>query len=84
MIQRLADAGARVIALDLVFAGQSDGDDALKEVLDKYRDRVVIGSNIRDLKSDRGITMTLDVPNASVLNSSSTQTPRPWTTGLVS
>ena len=54
VIQRLADAGAKVIALDLVFSGQGEGDDALRQVLDKCRDRVVIGANFRDVKSDRG------------------------------
>ncbi len=69
LIQRLADAGAKVIVLDLVFSGQGEGDDAFKQVLDKYRDRVVIGANFRDVKSDGGKeSLTLDLPNASVLN----------------
>ncbi len=73
LIQRLADAGAKVIVVDLIFSGQGEGDDALKAVLDKYRDQVVIGANFRDLRADRGKdSLTLDVPNASVLNSSST------------
>ncbi len=70
LIQRLGDAGAKVIALDLLFGGQGDGDEELRAALDKYKDRVVIGSNFHDLKSDRGNSLTLDVPNASVLNSS--------------
>ncbi len=73
MIQRLADAGAKVIVLDLIFAGEGEGDEALRQALDKYKDRVVIGSNFRDLTADRGrSSLTLDLPNASVLNSSNT------------
>ena len=73
MVQRLADAGAKVIVLDLIFSGQGEGDDALRQVLDKYKDRVVIGSNFRDLSADRGReSLVLDAPNASVLNSLST------------
>ncbi|MDB6018308.1 MAG: hypothetical protein JWR19_2797 [Pedosphaera sp.] len=71
LIQRLADSGAKVIVLDLIFAGQGEGDDVLKQVLEKYKDRVVIGGNFRDLKSDRGASLTLDLPNASVLNTAS-------------
>ncbi|HZQ45984.1 MAG TPA: CHASE2 domain-containing protein, partial [Verrucomicrobiae bacterium] len=66
VIQRLADAGAKVIVLDLIFSGQGEGDEALRQVLDKYKDKVVIGSNFRDLEADRGRnSMVLDVPNAS-------------------
>lgn len=69
-IQRLADAGAKVIVLDLVFAAEGDGDDAFQRVLDKYKERVVIGFNIREVETDRGRSLTLDVPNASLIRSS--------------
>lgn len=72
LITKLGDAGAKVIAVDLHFAGQGDGDDELKAALDKYRDRVVIGCNFHDLKSNRGNTFTLDLPNPSVINAPET------------
>ncbi len=75
LITKLADAGAKVIVLDLVFGGQGDGDEAMKQALDKYRDHVVIGLNLHDLKSDRGMSMTQDVPNPSVLESTSALSP---------
>lgn len=68
LITRLADGGAKVIVLDLYFGAEGDGDDALKQALDKYKDRVVIGSNLHDLASDRGDTLNLDLPNPSVIN----------------
>jgi adenylate cyclase len=48
LIDRLMQAGARVVALDILFPAAREGDPALKAVLDKYRDRVVIGSNFAD------------------------------------
>ncbi|HEX3798374.1 MAG TPA: adenylate/guanylate cyclase domain-containing protein [Verrucomicrobiae bacterium] len=75
LITHLCDAGAKVVVLDLVFGGQGEGDEAMKAAMDKYRDHVVIGCNIHDVKTDRGISMTLDVPNPSVLESSSTLSP---------
>jgi adenylate cyclase len=48
LIERLMQAGAKVVALDILFPIARDGDPALRAVLDKYRDRVVIGSNFAD------------------------------------
>ena len=48
LIDRLMQAGARVVALDILFPVARDGDPAFKAVLDQYRDRVVIGSNFAD------------------------------------
>ncbi len=67
-IRRLADAGAKVIVVDLLLAAEGDGDDALREVLDKYREHVVIGCNIHRLESNRGDSFVMDVPSPTVLN----------------
>jgi len=48
LITKLMDAGAKVVALDILFPSARDGDDALKAALDKYAGRVVIGSNFAD------------------------------------
>lgn len=48
IIDRLMQAGAKVVALDILFPIPRDGDPALKAALDKYRGRVVIGSNFAD------------------------------------
>jgi adenylate cyclase len=45
VIERLVEAGAKVVMFDLLFPTATDGDDLLRAALDKYRDRVVIGSN---------------------------------------
>ena len=48
LIDRLMQAGASVVALDILFTTPRDGDDALKATLDKYHDRIVIGGNFVD------------------------------------
>ncbi|HEX8280151.1 MAG TPA: CHASE2 domain-containing protein, partial [Chthoniobacterales bacterium] len=43
--ERLVEAGAKVVVFDLTFPTPLHGDDAFRFALEKYRDRVVIGSN---------------------------------------
>jgi len=45
IIERLIDAGAKVVAIDLMFPTARDGDDVFRAALDKYRDHIVVGSN---------------------------------------
>jgi adenylate cyclase len=72
LIEKLSDAGAKVIVFDLVFASQSDGDDALRQALEKYQDRVVIGYNINVGRTERGEVRELLLPNSSVLTPAAT------------
>ncbi len=67
LIERLCNAGAKVVALDLLFAAPGDGDDALQATLEKFRDRVVIGSNFTDLQGDQGTTISHILPEESIL-----------------
>ena len=67
LIERLADAGAKVIVLDLVFAAGADGDDELRAALEKYKDRVVIGSNFIKETTNRGTNATVAVPAKSLI-----------------
>jgi adenylate cyclase len=67
LINRLGEAGAKTIVLDLVFAAQADGDDELNQALAKYRDRVVIGSNFSPVDTDRGTMTKLTPPNADLI-----------------
>jgi adenylate cyclase len=75
LIEKLGDAGAKVIVFDLVFAAPGDGDDELKQALEKYKDRVVIGYNISDTRTERGNFRELQLPNDSVLKASGTKSP---------
>ncbi len=45
ILQRLVDAGAKVVLFDLTFPTPTDGDGAFRRYLDTYRDHVIIGSN---------------------------------------
>ena len=66
-ITRLADAGAKVIAIDLVFAAEADGDDELRAALEKYKDRVVIGGNLTVAETDRGVPSQFTPPSRSLI-----------------
>ncbi|HEV2692658.1 MAG TPA: adenylate/guanylate cyclase domain-containing protein [Verrucomicrobiae bacterium] len=66
-ITRLADAGVKVIAVDLVFAADADGDDELRAALDKYKDQVVIGANYTLDETDRGEPGKLTTPNTKLI-----------------
>lgn len=67
LIEKLADAGAKVIILDIVCAAPGEGDDKFHEVLEKYRDRVVIGYNINPGETDLGQFGQLLLPNAELI-----------------
>jgi adenylate cyclase len=75
LIEKLSDAGAKVIVFDLVFAASSEGDEQLREALEKYRDRVVIGYNISVASTERGDFRELLLPNSSILSSAGTISP---------
>ena len=68
LIEKLGDAGAKAIVFDLVFAAPGDGDDELKQALEKYKDRVVIGYNISATKTAQREFFSLQLPDSSVIN----------------
>ncbi len=45
VLERLVEAGAKVVMFDLTFPTQTAGDEPLRLALEKYRDHVVVGSN---------------------------------------
>ena len=47
-IEKLCNAGARVVAFDLLFLSPKEDDPGLRAVIEKYRDRIVLGSNFSD------------------------------------
>ncbi len=44
LLDRLADAGARLVIFDMVFPNPNAGDEAFRAALDRHRDRVVVAS----------------------------------------
>ena len=51
ILEKLMDAGAKVVMFDFVFASKTEGDDVFARVLEKYKDRVVIGEMLSDEKA---------------------------------
>ena len=45
LLDRLVEAGAKVVLFDLTFPTSSDGDEPFRLALDRYPDKAVIGSN---------------------------------------
>ena len=45
LLDRLFQAGARLVMFDIVFDKPKEGDDKFRAALDRYRDKVVIGAN---------------------------------------
>lgn len=82
-IERLIQAGAKVVALDFVFAGEAEGDAALKAVLDKYPNQVVIGANYVSMEMEGGSYGTLQIPPPSVVDTGTNHPMQDLRIGLV-
>ncbi len=46
IIERLAQAGAKVVAFDMLFPQEKEADGPFREALEKYADKVIIGANL--------------------------------------
>src|SRR6266849_3726164 len=67
LLDRLFQAGARLVMFDIVFDKPKEGDDIFRAALDRYRDKVVIGANF-DLSQVRQLGgMIVNVPPAESL-----------------
>ncbi len=69
LVERLAKAGAKTIVVDLFFRGATADDAALREVLDRYADRVVIGSQIVIEQTARGEYSSVIAPSGTLIGS---------------
>jgi adenylate cyclase len=67
LIEKLVDAGAKVVAFDMIFGAPSAGDDRLQKALATYKDKVVIGYTLSQQKTDRGDFLQLITPNPELL-----------------
>lgn len=61
-LDRVFQAGARVVMFDLVFNNPNDGDPAFRAAIDRYRDRVVLGANF-----DAEHGMKFVMPNTNLI-----------------
>jgi len=76
IIERLIGAGACVIALDMLFPTERQGDEAFRNSLERHRDQVVIGANF----VETAMTKSLTRPSASLIPPTDALDPR---TGFV-
>jgi len=67
ILEKLMNAGAKVVMFDFVFASETDGDDAFAKMLAKYKDRVVIGEMFADEQGSDSKTKQLVEPNERLL-----------------
>src|SRR5262249_32775539 len=69
VLDRLFNAGARLVMFDLIFSSQNEGDPAFRAALDRYRDKVVIGANVEFSKlGEQGEGPKIVPPSASLID----------------
>lgn len=61
ILQRLVEAGAKVVAFDCLFPAPAAGDDAFRVGLERYKSQVVIGSNF---VSPENVIRSLRIPSS--------------------
>ncbi len=75
-LDRVFQAGAKVVIFDLVFNNPNDGDPAFRDALAKYRDGVVLGANIdKSAAGENGLANEI-VPNTVLIPSPQEQDDR--------
>jgi adenylate cyclase len=76
-VEKLLDAGAKLVILDLAFAEPSDdpdADQALADVAERYKNRVVLASVWAPIESMQGIQMTIVEPMAELFGETEPET----------
>lgn len=66
LLDRLFEAGARLVILDLLFPSPRDGDDEFRQALERHGDRVVLSANIGTADAGHGEIPSVAVPTASL------------------
>jgi signal transduction histidine kinase len=61
ILERLVGAGAKVVAFDCLFPAPGPGDDAFRAALDRFKSKVVIGSNF---VSPENVDRALRIPSS--------------------
>ncbi|MBU6409523.1 MAG: adenylate/guanylate cyclase domain-containing protein [Verrucomicrobia bacterium] len=62
LVEKLVDAHAKAVAIDLVFAAKAEGDEELRAALDADSNRVVIGGVFNAGETDRGVPRQFTAP----------------------
>ena len=67
ILEKLMDAGAKVVMFDFVFASETEGDEVFAKALEKYKGRVAIGAMLANGQGADSATKTLTLPNERLL-----------------
>ena len=67
ILEKLMNAGAKVVMFDFVFASETEGDPVFAAALKKYQNRVVIGAMTANEEGATGQTKKLTLPNGSLI-----------------
>lgn len=68
ILDRLTDAGARVVIFDLLFPSPKSGDEPFRDALERHREQVLLGSNfVKGTPDATSVTTTLSRPTASLI-----------------
>jgi adenylate cyclase len=67
VIRRVAEAGAKVVALDLMFPTPKEGDEVLLQALDEFGNRAVVGGTFEEVSNlgRTSVQLTLPAPLAT-------------------
>ena len=67
LLDRIVNAGARMVMFDMVFDKPNDGDPAFRAALDRYRDKVVLGANFDLSEVGQGLGTISVPPNGALI-----------------
>ena len=67
IVEKLLAAGARVVAIDLMFPKGTTHDDALRAVIEKFPERVVVAGNVVYQETPAGRARTFTPPAESIV-----------------
>ena len=68
VLDRLIEAGARIVIFDLLFPSPKSGDAQFSDALERHRDQVLLGSNfVKGTPEANSVTTTLSLPTASLV-----------------
>ncbi len=82
VIQRVTDAGAKVVALDLMFPTPKEGDEELTQVMNERGDHAVLGGTFEEVSNAGRTSVQLTLP-AALASLGATEIARENTAGRV-
>ena len=67
VIERLVQAGAKVVTFDMRFPSEKPEDAEVRPILERYRSALVVGSNLEWIDAGQGQSPHLELPSSSLL-----------------